>query len=196
MVIWINGAFGSGKTQTANEICRRLEGAFLYDPENAGYFLRKNEPLALQAENFQDEPLWREINFHLLRRIATEYDGTVVVPMTLICAEYYHQIISALRQEGIQVFHVVLSASRKVLLHRLHSRLEGRNSWAAHQIEGCMAAFENPLFEHKINTDTLTIPEVAERVAQYCNVQLKPRQGGALRQYASRVITQMRYIRK
>lgn len=36
MIIWINGAFGSGKTQTAYELCRRMRGAYVYDPENAG----------------------------------------------------------------------------------------------------------------------------------------------------------------
>lgn len=28
MILWINGAFGSGKAQTANELCRRLDGPF------------------------------------------------------------------------------------------------------------------------------------------------------------------------
>jgi adenylylsulfate kinase-like enzyme len=32
MIIWINGAFGSGKTQMAFEINRRLENSYVYDP--------------------------------------------------------------------------------------------------------------------------------------------------------------------
>ena len=36
MVIWLNGAFGAGKTQTAYELHRRLPDSFVYDPENAG----------------------------------------------------------------------------------------------------------------------------------------------------------------
>ena len=39
MIIWINGAFGSGKTQAAYELCRRMRGAYVYDPENAGCFI-------------------------------------------------------------------------------------------------------------------------------------------------------------
>ncbi len=42
MIIWINGAFGSGKTQTAFELKRHLQDAFVYDPENIGYFIREN----------------------------------------------------------------------------------------------------------------------------------------------------------
>ncbi len=49
MIIWINGAFGSGKTQTAYELHRRLDGSYVYDPENAGYFIRKNLPSASVA---------------------------------------------------------------------------------------------------------------------------------------------------
>ena len=58
MIIWINGAFGSGKTTTAIEIERRLKNSFLYDPENIGYFLRRNMPKEIWAvDDFQDETL-------------------------------------------------------------------------------------------------------------------------------------------
>ena len=40
MIIWLNGAFGAGKTQTAYELHRRLPGSYVYDPENAGFFMR------------------------------------------------------------------------------------------------------------------------------------------------------------
>jgi hypothetical protein len=44
MIIWIICAFGSGKTQTAFELNRRLENSYVYDPENIGYFFRRNMP--------------------------------------------------------------------------------------------------------------------------------------------------------
>lgn len=46
MIIWLNGAFGAGKTQTAYELRRRLPGSYVYDPENAGFFIRDNLPPA------------------------------------------------------------------------------------------------------------------------------------------------------
>jgi hypothetical protein len=33
MLLWINGPFGGGKTQTAHEIQRRLPGSVICDPE-------------------------------------------------------------------------------------------------------------------------------------------------------------------
>ena len=63
MILWINGAFGAGKTTVANELNRRIENAYIYDPENAGYFIRKNIPQQINTEdNFQDYKLWRDFN--------------------------------------------------------------------------------------------------------------------------------------
>ena len=39
MIVWINGAFGSGKTTTAGLVTKRLDGAKLFDPEYVGYML-------------------------------------------------------------------------------------------------------------------------------------------------------------
>lgn len=44
MIIWINGAFGVGKSHTSYELVRRLRNAFLFDPEQVGFFLRKYLP--------------------------------------------------------------------------------------------------------------------------------------------------------
>ena len=56
MIIWINGAFGAGKTQTAYELHRRLPGSWVYDPEETGFLLRKTLPSALRLDDFQDYP--------------------------------------------------------------------------------------------------------------------------------------------
>ncbi|MEI3604813.1 hypothetical protein SPD48_03840 [Pseudogracilibacillus sp. SE30717A] len=47
MIIWVNGAFGSGKTQTAYELHRRISNSFVYDPEIIGFFIGKNIPKEL-----------------------------------------------------------------------------------------------------------------------------------------------------
>ena len=57
MIIWLNGAFGAGKTQTAYELRRRLPGSYVYDPENAGFFIRDNLPPGLGLDDFQDFPM-------------------------------------------------------------------------------------------------------------------------------------------
>lgn len=41
MIIWINGAFGSGKTQTSYELQRRIPNSVVYDPEKIGFLLTR-----------------------------------------------------------------------------------------------------------------------------------------------------------
>ena len=194
MIVWINGAFGSGKTQTANELLRRMDRAFLYDPENVGYWLRKNEPKELAAENFQDEPLWRSINQDMLLHLSKHFGGTIIVPMTIISPNYYDEIIGELRRCGVDVRHFVLCARAETVRKRLRKRMESVNSWAARQLPACLSAFENPIFENRIQTDSMSIPETAEEIAARTGLALKPRLS-PLRQSLAQLSTQFRAIR-
>ena len=60
MIIWLNGAFGAGKTTTANQLAGRLANARHFDPELVGYLLMT----ALsdhEYKDFQDLRPWREL---------------------------------------------------------------------------------------------------------------------------------------
>ncbi|MFC7102162.1 hypothetical protein ACFQQB_17915 [Nonomuraea rubra] len=55
MLVWINGTFGVGKTQTAYELHRRLPGSVVCDPEHVGLGLHRMTPPALRSD-FQLHP--------------------------------------------------------------------------------------------------------------------------------------------
>jgi len=175
MFIWLNGAFGSGKTQTAHELNRRLPDSFVYDPENVGFMIRRNQPPSLHKPDFQNEPLWRSVNYELMMQLGADYSGVVIVPMTLTDPQYYDEIITRLRDNGADVRHFVLYAEPETILRRLRSRFEGGNSWAARQIPRCIEAFDSGKFEGIIHTDRMTIPQTAEAVADACGLTLAPR---------------------
>jgi cytidylate kinase len=172
LIIWINGAFGSGKTQTAHELCRRIPQSFLYDPENAGFFIRENIPNEMSKADFQDHSLWREFNFSMLKTICNNYDGVITVPMTIVNPHYFDEIIGKLRSDGVTVHHFSLCASKKVLLRRLKSRGDGINSWAANQIDRCIEGLSHPVFEHHLQTDSMAIGHVVEQIATMSNLRL------------------------
>ena len=44
MILWINGAFGAGKSQNAYELQRRVPNAFADVPERVGSFMMRNIP--------------------------------------------------------------------------------------------------------------------------------------------------------
>lgn len=105
MIIWLNGAYGVGKTTCASELSRRLVNSFVYDPENAGYFIRRNIPKELYKNNFQDHKQWRAFNYEMLKYISCEYTGTIIVPMTIINRQYYEEVVQRLTDDGIFVKH-------------------------------------------------------------------------------------------
>ncbi|WP_250227432.1 AAA family ATPase [Anaeropeptidivorans aminofermentans] len=163
MILWINGAFGSGKTTVAEELNKRIKNSYLYDPENAGYFLRQNVPDKIKKEdNFQHIPLWREFNFKMLEYIEKNYDGTVIVPMTIYRKVYYDEIIGRLRNSGVDIKHFILWAKRDTIIKRLAERGDSENGWAARRIDVCLKAFNENIKEIMINTENITIEEISE----------------------------------
>lgn len=162
MILWLNGAFGAGKTAVAEALCRRLPGAYLYDPENVGQFLRQNLPEPLCPwEDFQDDPLWRQFNAALLERLAREHDGTVIVPMTVTDPRYWAELTTLVPADNLRVF--VLQAAPDSLLSRLEGRGDGSDSWPARQIVRCCAGLKD-LPGQVIPTDELTVEQVADRI--------------------------------
>ncbi len=172
MILWLNGAFGAGKTQTAFALAKRLPGAYVYDPENLGFFLRDNLPAALRTDDFQDYPQWRRWNRELLAHLAQEYPGPILVPMTVTDAGYFRELTDGLPD----FWHIILTAEAETILRRLRSRGEGKNSWAAQQIQRCVTAFalgETYLPGERLATDGLPLEEVAETVAAMAGLTLE-----------------------
>ena len=195
MIIWINGAFGAGKTTCAFELQRRLPDSFVYDPENVGFFLRANLPKTLQKDDFQDHAEWRLFNYEMLRSLASDYAGTVIVPMTLINQEYYDEIVTRLKNEGVLIRHFILSAKKEILMKRLHGRFEFGAGWAKEKIDMCLDAFEHEICEEKICTDEMRVEDVVERIAESAGLTLEKDERGWMRKKLDRMMTSIRHIR-
>lgn len=77
MIIWLNGAFGCGKTSPASELGWVIPGSRLFDPETVGYLLRPN--LADHAvTDFQRWPPWRPLD--------DQFQGVLPADENLPCA--------------------------------------------------------------------------------------------------------------
>lgn len=172
MIIWLNGAFGAGKTQTAHELNYRIPNSIIYDPEQVGFFMNKNMPKAMTTGDFQDHEIWREVNFKMLKYMHNQFNGTIIVPMTIVNPQYYEEIIGRLKGEGIEVHHFVLWATKETLKQRLKSRFEKKNSWPEQQIERCMEGLKHQIFDGNIDTNNLAIEQVAELIAKKSNISL------------------------
>ncbi|PAD34692.1 AAA family ATPase [Terribacillus saccharophilus] len=173
MIIWINGAFGAGKTQTAISLRHRLPNAFIHDPEEAGFYIRKHIPDSMQKPDFQEHTLWRSIVREHLAYMAANTEDIIVVPMTITEPSYYEEIIGQLRSDGHRVYHLVLAASEETLRGRLAKRGNRQNSWAARQITRCVQGLSSPIFENKLATDNMSIDEVAAAIGRQAGLRLQ-----------------------
>ena len=195
MIIWINGAFGSGKTQAAFELNRRIPNSFVYDPENLGFFISKNIPLCIKKSDFQDYEIWRELNFSMIKYIEDKYQGVLIIPMTVVNPQYFNEIVSSLRNHGVDIRHYALMASKKTLLRRLRNRGDGGNSWAVKQIDRCISGLSNEVFQHHIDTENMSTEDVVEKIALMSDINLLLDNSGKLKKKLKLIVTQLRHMR-
>lgn len=206
MLLWINGPFGGGKTHVAAELTHRLPGAWVADPELVGFGLHRMLPPARRGD-FQDMPSWRFGVIEALDTTLGGHDGLVIAPQTLVCAEYFQEILGTLRERGHEVRHVALLARPETVLQRLRDRGFGkyssrlrvdtlaRESFAVERVESYLERLQRPEFAEHVWTDSLTIPEVAEHVAAACDLRLLPRDPSHLRTALRRARTTIRHMR-
>lgn len=178
MIVWINGAFGAGKTQAAFELVRRAADTVLCDPEVIGYGLQRFLPKQVRPD-FQSLPLWRAAVVDGLVRTYGRFPS-IVVPMTLVEPNYRAEIFDGLRAAGLEVREFVLDASAATLRRRLSRRIAAiplRDTWALAQIDRCLAGLAE-VDAVRVDTDRLSHDEVVERIAAIAGIDLAvPRRG-------------------
>ncbi|KWT63500.1 TmrB [Streptomyces albus subsp. albus] len=208
MLLWINGPFGGGKTQTAYEIRRRLPGSVVCDPERVGFGLHRMTPPALRGD-FQDFPAWRQGVYEVLDLVLTKHPGTVIAPMTLVEPAYFQETVGRLRKRGHDVRHFALLAERRTVLRRLRERNFGhavgfvagkdaplrRESFAVAQLDRCLERLSGPEFADHVWTDRLTVPQVADHIAATTGLSLDPNTDSALQGRLRRTWTSLKHIR-
>ena len=200
MILWINGAFGSGKTTTAYELHRKIKNSYVYDPENVGYFMWKNSPKAAGLRNgdFQDIELWREMNYKLLKLISEKYDGILIVPMTLVNPEYYKEIVGRLTDDGIKIKHFILHANKETLIKHLKVRGLGslkRDSFAVNAIDRCIYSFENYITDEKIIVDNKNVDDIVAEIAEKAGIELPVDKRSKIRKFFHRYWVLIKHIR-
>ncbi|ACZ29545.1 ATP-binding membrane protein [Xylanimonas cellulosilytica DSM 15894] len=177
MLIWINGAFGAGKSHTAFELRRRLAEAHLADPELLGSALHRMLPQAMRGD-FQDLPLWRSVVVETLHQAAASHAGPLLVPMTIVNDDYFDEIVGGLRERGVDVRHYTLVASPATLRRRLGTRLGfirsggRRETWAMRQIPRCVEQLAQDRYGTHVRTDDRPLDEIVEWIAADAGLDL------------------------
>ncbi|MEU1594999.1 NUDIX domain-containing protein [Streptomyces sp. NPDC005708] len=179
MIVWINGAFGAGKTTTARELIELIPNSALFDPEVIGGALTHLLPAKHLADvgDFQDLPIWRRLVIDTAAAMLAELGGVLVVPMTLLRQEYRDEIFGGLAARRIPVRHILLAPAETILRERIAGREVPPDlpdgdmrvrQWAYDHIESYRAALGAWLTAdaYPVDTGALSPHETAVRIAE------------------------------
>ncbi|MBP2194515.1 AAA family ATPase [Nocardia goodfellowii] len=197
MLVWINGPFGGGKTQTAFELHRRLPGSVVCDPEMVGFGLHRTMPRKLRTD-FQDLPAWRQGVFEVLDLVLREHEGVVIAPMTVVNRTYFAETVGRLRETGHDVRHFALLANRETVLNRLRGRgLYGLryDRFAVERVDRCLDALRHADFAEHIETDHIDVAAVADHIARSTGLTLTANTDGPLRGRLRRAAVSVKHMR-
>ena len=164
MILWVNGAYGAGKTSVCRALQAKLHRSHLFDPEDVGDVIRRILPVVLWNDYFLDYALCRCTTAALLQAAAEAYCGVILVPMTVVRGDYQRELLDPLRRAGISVCPVTLLASRETVLARLLGRGEQPDAWCIKQIDQCVERLSSEIEGYPIDTEGKRLSEVAEEI--------------------------------
>jgi hypothetical protein len=174
LVVWINGAFGAGKTSGAEELVPLLPGSLLFDPELIGVMLRDVIPAEEQTDDFQDILTWRELTRDAVVSLArTRVPCLIVVPMTLVDGRYFEEIVGGIEERGVRVVHVTLEAPADVVAERLRARA-GDEEWGLARVAGCVGALRDERFATHLDASRTGPRALAEQIAALVGAAATP----------------------
>ena len=150
-IIWLNGAFGVGKTTVTARLADRIPGARIADPERIGWVVRRT---FWRGVDYQDVDLWRRLTVRQVTRSAAK--GPTIVPMTVVRREVLDHIAAGARR-------FVLMAPRATIVTRIDGSDEAVD-WRLGNLDRCLAAFEDPAFGEHIDTEDRTADQVADAI--------------------------------
>jgi hypothetical protein len=171
VIVFINGAFGIGKSTVASSLRRRLPRSAIFDPELVGFVLRPLPawvPLAGRGTgDFQDMPSWRRFSI-LGIRAARAVRENVIVPMAFSNLAYLEQFLRGVERFDPVVRHFCLVAPLPVVLGRLAKRgadLADRDGvWQIRRARECCDAHQKREFAQHVSAEHRDPGEIASEI--------------------------------
>jgi hypothetical protein len=120
MLVWINGAFGVGKTTTALRV-RELEPRWRhFDPEYVGFMLRAQLD-GVAISDFQDLPAWRTLVPAVANEVLQHTGDDLIAVQTVLRQDYWRELRAGLAERDIALVHIVLDADAETLRARIEA---------------------------------------------------------------------------
>lgn len=139
MILWLNGAYGAGKSAAAEQLRKMRPGTLLFDAEAVGDAVRNNLEQVVYHTEFPEYGLWREFVAKLLIELGKDPETLVVVPMTVLNGAYLREIFTQLEEHGLLWRHMVLDLPPETIRERVLARGETPAHWCYQQADRCAA---------------------------------------------------------
>ena len=169
-VLWINGAFGAGKTTAARLLAAEYPTAAMVDPEEVGSLLRQILQPIQPVRDFQEWRAWRSMVSETLNSVLFEMQGDspiAIVSQTITNESYWKEIISRLSR-SVEVVPVALLVAKEEHHRRVTEDHEEPDAlcWRLSKF----GAFERETWIEEafkcIETTALAPEEVAAQIAE------------------------------
>ena len=164
MIIFINGPFGVGKTETARLLNKTLDNSLIFDPEDAGQLLKNVLNDVDPKNDFQEYDLWPTLTIDVAKRLKEKYQRALIIPMTVYNNERFQALTDGLKNFDADFHHFCLLCNEKLLKERLLGRGEKPESWGFQHIHNSLKAYESSEFEQKIITDNKDVGQAVEHI--------------------------------
>lgn len=164
MIIWLNGAFGSGKTTVATALQQKIAKSKIYDPETIGSLIDRFTPKFKKESDFQDYPAWRKWNVSLLLLFSKIYSGVIIVPMTLYREDYFNEIMCGLQHRRTDVYHFILDVDKDVVIKRLKKRNDGTLDWGVSKLSQCLSFYDSRPITEKICYSDASVNDAVKEI--------------------------------
>ena len=139
MILWLNGPYGVGKSTLAEALRAMLPDSMVFDAEQVGNAIRDNLPESCFHATFEEYEMWLDVCVGLLTEASRGCSGPVLVPMTLKLPQS-QRMFERLKNAGVEVRHVLLTAGEEEILRRILARGEDADCWCARHIRSCLEA--------------------------------------------------------
>ncbi|GAA5501490.1 tunicamycin resistance protein [Deinococcus xinjiangensis] len=164
---------------TAQALQERLNGSFIFDPEEMGAALKKLTP-KFSGES-QSHPMWIPLMLDALQYAIKEADGPLIVPVTIADLSRHRRLMSGLQARGMNVQHFTLLASKDAVQAGLRRRNENYTMWDADELEQRLSDFQGEQFKTHINIGDHSPHAIADIIAEHAGLTLRPAPSDPLR---------------
>jgi hypothetical protein len=165
VIVFLNGAFGVGKTSVAHTMVRLDPRFRIVDPERLGWLLSR-VPVLGRCDDFQELPAWRAATTWHVAAAARRGRRWVLVPMAFSELATMNEIAAPLARVA-PVVRVCLVARLETIRARLEARGlrdEEARAWAWRRSAECVAAHRDERFGLRVETEGQPVDDVARRV--------------------------------